>query len=131
MNKTKMVCSLFAVATILAGLVSCAESSSIEEAQTAYFATVDGTDADCAGWLDWCIEQGYPQAACEQRNEYCVDGRWVGGDRDGDDRDGDGNSDDPCEEEGLLAERACLEAGGTAEECREAGAEAYEDCSGQ
>ena len=126
MGKAKTGVSFFALAMVLTCLISCAESTPIEDAQTAYFATVDGTDSDCAGWLDWCIEQGYPEDACEERNEYCVDGRWVGGDRDGDE-----NSNDPCEEEGFLAERACLAAGGTAEDCRAAGAEAYEDCADQ
>ena len=104
----------------LAALFGCAGSASIEEARTAYFATVDGSDADCEGWLEWCIAEGYPEAACEERNEYCVDGEWGGGDRD--------DSSDPCSPAADAAYEECLDAGGTDEECREAAAEAYEDC---
>ena len=109
------------------------ELAPIDEARAAYFEAVDGTDEDCEGWLDWCINQGYAQWACEERHEYCVDGEWVGddagdGDRPGDDDDA---TEDPCDEVAAQAERDCLEAGGTAEECREAYADAYDDCADQ
>ncbi len=125
MHKTKTFLALLSLAALAGALVSCAETASVEEARSTYFAAVEGSDEDCEGWLEWCLDQGYPQAACEQRSEYCEEGRWVGGDR----PEGDG-SDDPCAEAARAAERACVEAGGTAEECREVGAQAYDDCAG-
>ncbi|MBN94133.1 MAG: hypothetical protein CL928_08680 [Deltaproteobacteria bacterium] len=114
--------SIVLSATLL-GLVACSETTPIDEARDAYFATLDGDDQDCEGWLQWCIDEGYPQEACEERNEYCENGRWVGGER-GDDDD----SADPC---GAAAEAAyddCIADGGSEEQCREAAADAYDDC---
>ena len=113
------------LATTLSALAGCASTTSIEDERTAYFATVDGNDEDCAGWLEWCIEAGYPQADCEERNEYCVDGEWVGGDREDDE-----DTADPCAPFAETAYNDCIDAGGTEEECREAAAAAYEDCAG-
>ena len=114
---------------LLAGLLAfagCTAAVSIDEARTAYFAAVDGTDSDCEGWLDWCLAEGYPEAACEQRNEYCVNGEWVGEDRNDDDDEAD-----PCDEEARRVQRQCIEDGGSKEECREAAALAYEECAGE
>jgi len=127
---------LLAFAATLTALAGCtAEQTPIDEARTAYFATADGTDEDCEDWLQWCLDEGYPQEGCEERNEYCVDGEWVGGDGDDADRpdDDDDRPDDDdelsaCEEEAHAAERACLEDGGTDEECSEELAEALADC---
>jgi hypothetical protein len=119
MQKYTLLTSLFVV---FAGLAACAGTSSLEEQRTAFFATVDGSDEDCTAWLEWCVEEGHPQEACEERSEYCVDGEWVGGDRD---------DSDPCRDAAGAAERACLADGGTAEECREAAADAYDECSGE
>ena len=110
------------VCTALLALASgCSPVASIDEARTAFFATVEGSDQDCTEWLDWCLEEGYPEAACAERNEYCVGGQWVGGDRDGEE--------DPCRAEADRAYRWCLGEGGTEESCREAAAEAYEECA--
>ena len=123
MNKMKTFLIFGVLAAALTPLAGCAPTASIEDARTAYFATVDGSDEDCEGWLDWCIDEGYPQAACEERNEYCVDGEWVRGDRE--------DSDDPCAPVAEAAYNDCLEAGGTEEDCRETAGEAYEDCAGE
>jgi uncharacterized protein YceK len=104
-------------------LTGCSATLSVEEARTAYFATVDGSDADCHDWLEWCIDEGYPQADCEQRNEYCVDGEWIRGDGT--------DSDDPCSPAADAAYNDCIEAGGTAEDCRGAAEVAYDDCAGE
>ena len=126
---------LLAFVATLTALAGCtAEQTPIEDARSAYFATADGTDEDCADWLQWCLDAGYPEEGCEERNEYCVDGEWVGGDGDDDRPDDDddrGDDDDaltPCEEEAYASERACLEDGGTDEERAEALAEALADC---
>ena len=112
----------FSLSCLLLGGSGCAEPGTpIAEARSAYFATVDGSDEDCADWLDWCLSEGYPQEACEERNEYCVEGRWAGGER------GDDES-DACGEAARAAERACVADGGSDEECREAAAVAYEEC---
>jgi uncharacterized protein YceK len=108
---------------LLAALGGCSATASIEDARTAYFATVDGSDEDCHDWLEWCVDEGYPQADCEQRSEYCVDGEWVRGDDEG--------SDDPCAPVADAAYNDCIESGGTAEDCREAAAVAHEDCAGE
>ena len=100
-------------------LAACAPTTTIDDARMAYFATVDGNDADCAGWLEWCVDEGYPQEDCEERNEYCVDGAWVGRDDD---------SSDPCGPVADAAYNDCIDAGGTPEDCRDAAAAAYEDC---
>jgi len=117
---------LFLACLLLGVLAGCAETPSIEDARDNYFAAVAGIDEDCEGWLQWCIDEGYPQDACEGRNEYCVDGQWVGGDR-GDDDD----SADPCGPAAEAAYDDCLDDGGTDEECREVAAAAYEDCVGE
>ena len=68
--------------TLVACLGACqddTESMTLAQARTAFFEDAEGTDRDCADWLDWCIDQGYDAAACEERSEYCVDGEWVGG----------------------------------------------------
>ncbi|MEE2829581.1 MAG: hypothetical protein VX498_10365 [Myxococcota bacterium] len=109
---------LAATLTFLAG---CGPTASIDEARSSYFATVDGSDADCEGWLEWCLAEGYPREGCEERNEYCVDGEWVGGE----------DSDDPCEPAAQEAYDDCIEDGGSEEQCREEAAEAYEDCAGE
>ena len=130
----KRLLTLALATTFAAALGGCdSELAPIDEARAAYFATVDGTDEDCEGWLDWCIEQGYEQWACEERHEYCVEGEWVGGDGEDVDRpdDDDDATDDPCVEVAGQAESDCLEAGGTTEECREVYADAYDDCAGQ
>ena len=114
---------LLPLAALLVALASCEPATPIEEARSEYFASVEGRDTDCTGWLDWCIDEGYPQAACEERNEYCVDGEWVRGDRE--------DSDDPCAPVAEAAYNDCLEAGGTEEDCRETAGEAYEDCAGE
>ncbi len=119
--KTHLV--FLALASMLIALASCAPTMSIDDARTAYFATVDGSDDDCEGWLEWCIDEGYPQADCEERNEYCVDGEWV--------RGGDEDDDDPCTPAADAAYADCIEAGGTQEDCREAAAAAYEECAGE
>ena len=111
------------LAAAMVALAGCAPTTPIEDARTSYFATVDGRDDDCEGWLEWCIGEGYPQADCEERNEYCVDGEWVGGDGE--------DSDDPCGPVADAAYNDCIDAGGTAEECREAAAVAYVDCEGE
>ena len=64
MHKEMAHVLLLALAAALAG---CAPTTSITDARTSYFATVDGSDDDCEGWLDWCVEAGYPQADCEER----------------------------------------------------------------
>jgi hypothetical protein len=122
MHKMKTCLMLLALAATLA---CSAATTSIEDAQTSFFATVSGTDADCEGWLEWCIAQGYPQDACDERNEYCDDGRWVGGDREDNE-----SSDDPCRPAAEAAYNDCVDAGGSDMECREAAEEAYEDCAG-
>ena len=126
MHEMKTWLLLLALAAPTSVLVGCAETTSIEDARTTYFAAVDGNDEDCEDWLQWCIDAGYPQADCEERNEYCVDGQWVGGDREGDEE-----SDDPCAPVADGAYNDCLDAGGTDEECREAAAAAYDDCAGE
>jgi len=126
MHEMKTHLLLFCLAATLTALAGCAETTSIEDARDAYFATVDGSDRNCEDWLQWCIDEGYPQDACEERNEYCVDGEWVGGDR-GDDDD----SADPCAPAAEAAYDDCIAGGGTEEECRDAAAAAYEDCAGE
>ena len=121
MNQTQLILLILGASLTAVGCL--APTTSIEEARTAYFSTVDGSDDDCEGWLDWCINEGYPQADCEERNQYCVDGEWVGGDGE--------NSDDPCAPVADAAYNDCLEGGGSAKECREVAAEAYEDCAGE
>ena len=120
---------LLAFVATLTALAGCtAEQTPIEDARSAYFATVDGNDEDCADWLQWCLDAGYPEEGCEERNEYCVDGEWVGGDGDDDDRPDDDDELSACEEQAYASERACLEDGGTEEECGEELAEALADC---
>ena len=120
---------LLAFVATLTALAGCtAEQTPIEDARSAYFANLDGNDEDCADWLQWCLDAGYPEEGCEERNEYCVDGEWVGGDGDDDDRPDDDDELSACEEQAYASERACLEDGGTEEECREALAEALADC---
>ena len=120
---------LLAFVATLTALAGCTvEQTPIEDARSAYFATADGTDEDCADWLQWCLDAGYPEEGCEERNEYCVDGEWVGGDGDDDDRPDDDDELSACEEQAYASERACLEDGGTEEECGEELAEALADC---
>ena len=121
-----MLLAFVATLTALAGCT--VEQTPIEDARSAYFATADGTDEDCADWLQWCLDAGYPEEGCEERNEYCVDGEWVGGDGDDDDRPDDDDELSACEEQAYASERACLEDGGTEEECGEELAEALADC---
>jgi hypothetical protein len=122
MDKMKTHLMFVVLAAALTAVAGCAPTTSLDDARTAYFATVDGSNEDCDGWLEWCIDEGYPQADCEERNEYCVDGEWVRGEA--------GDSDDPCAPIAEAAYNDCLEAGGSDEECREAGGEAYEECAG-
>jgi len=117
---------LLALAALAAGCA--AESPSLEDARDAYFATVDGNDQDCTDWLQWCIDEGYPQDACEERNEYCLDGQWLGGDRGDDDRGDDDDSADPCAPVADAAYDDCIANGGTEDECRAAERAAYADC---
>ena len=129
--KTRLFISVFAAA--LLAVAACASpepdsTPSIADARAGWFAAAEGTDEDCADWLQWCIDEGYPQEACEERNEYCVDGEWVGGDGDDDDRPDDDDTVDPCDEVATLAYEECIDAGGTAEDCREAAGQAYDDC---
>ena len=58
---------LLPLAALLVALASCEPATPIEEARSEYFASVEGRDTDCTGWLDWCIDEGYPQADCEER----------------------------------------------------------------
>jgi hypothetical protein len=101
-------------------IAGCSSTESIEDARATFFSSVDGSDRDCSSWLQWCIDAGYPQQACEERNEYCVDGVWVGGD--------DDDSSDPCDAAARDAYDDCLDGGGNEEACREVAAEAYDDC---
>jgi len=110
---------LLPLAALLVALASCEPATPIEEARSEYFASVEGRDTDCTGWLDWCIDEGYPQADCEERNEYCVDGEWVGG---------DDEDDDPCSPAADAAYNDCIDQGGSQEDCREAAEAAYDDC---
>lgn len=115
-------CLLLGLATALMALSGCAsETLSLEDARDSYFATVTGSDDACADWLQWCIDEGYPQAACEERNEYCVDGEWVRGD--------DDDSVDPCDAEAEAAYQGCIDDGGTPEACRQVAADAHDDCA--
>ena len=123
MYKLSRCLIFFALVGTLVLQVGCTSRTSFEDARTAYFATVDGSDDDCRGWLEWCVEEGYPRSDCEERNEYCVDGEWLGGD--------DDDSSDPCAPAMDEAYRECVDAGGTDEECREAAEAAYADCVGQ
>ena len=89
--------------TLVACLGACqddTESMTLAQARTAFFEDAEGTDRDCADWLDWCIDQGYDASACEERSEYCVDGEWVGGGWVDEDRDReDGGRDDDRDDE--------------------------------
>lgn len=127
-----MKTALMLALTALMALTGCpAEQPPIDEARDSYFASVSGTDEDCSDWLQWCIDEGYPQAACEERNQYCEDGRWIGDDGD-DDRPDDGDDDDDdCSEEADEAYEDCIDGGGTEEGCREVAADAYDDCMGE
>ncbi len=121
MYKMKTHLMFLVLTATLTALAGCAQTTPIEDARTSYFAAVDGSDEDCEGWLEWCVDAGYPQAACEERNEYCVDGEWA--------RRDDEDSSDPCAPVADTAYNDCIEAGGQAEDCREAAAAAYEDCA--
>ena len=139
---TSRMIILALAATFSAALVGCdAELAPLEEARDNYFASVTGSDDDCSDWLQWCIDEGYPQVACEERNQYCEDGQWMGADRDderpddgaedGDDERPDDGAERACSEEADEAYDDCIDGGGTAEACGEVAEDAYVDCMGE
>jgi len=121
-----------ALAAALATLAACtAEQPPLEEARDAFFATVDGTDEDCEAWLQWCLDEGYPEEGCLERSEYCVDGEWAGGEEGERPEGDDDDAVDPCDEAATAAYDECIADGGSEEDCREVAAEAYDECAEQ